>query len=98
MSQKVDENKVRVEIPDARWLATLTDQQYELVKKRYADFTTFTFKQMMKLVARVGIYQTEEFADAITTEIVEEMSRDKSLPSTLRKALKEELKSKKGEP
>lgn len=88
-----DSEKVKVDTPDLSWLARLSDKEYDLMKRRYADLLAFNFKQLMKAVMRLELYKDEDFADALSLEVVNELVRDQSLPAELRKKLRAETKT-----
>ncbi len=77
MSKKDDE-KLKVDAPDITWLARLSDEEYSRAKARYADFIQFTFKQLMKAVVRLELYKQEEFAEALSIEVLKQSLMNRS--------------------
>ena len=89
-----DKESVKIDVPNLSWLVGLSDGEFKRVKQRYADFVAFSFREVLKMVVRAEVYKLDEFAEALSTEVIREMLRDKSLSRGLRKALREELKAK----
>lgn len=90
----VEKGEVKAEVPNVGWMADLTDEQYERVKKRYAEFARFSFRLLFKELMKMQvIVEDSELQNAFTLEIMRELADDKTLPASFRKRLQDEIKA-----
>ena len=78
---------------DLTWMAKLSDEEWALLKHRFADFTSFSIPLLMKAMVKMEILQEDDDSKAaLYKEALEELSKDESLPKELRKGLAAKLK------
>lgn len=81
-------------VQDASWLVKLSDADYEKMKARFADFSKFAFRALLKEMVKMGMLMgddfsgVEEFKNSFIKELVTDMVNDGSLPKSALDELK----------
>jgi len=87
------EKSPKMDVPNLIWMAHVTDEEWEKIKVRYADFVSFGVKLMLKQAVLIGILgDDDDLKKAFTVEVMKDLLKDKSLPASLHKQIADELK------